>query len=173
MMKQNILLKFKGAISQKIIVAQVEEIEEKLSQKGVSPKIIKKIFAIFIELAQNVYHHSGEKVSLPESREKVGKGSVIIKEITDSYSIITKNLIENNKVSSLAKHCDHINRLDREELKKFYKEQLKMPLSPDKSGAGVGLIEVARKSQSLLQYKFNRVNDTYSYFSLLVKVKKE
>jgi len=120
-----------------------------------------------------VYHHSGEKVELKEGKKKVGRGSIVIKETKNSYSITTGNLIGNNNVQPLKQHCDRINQLDKEELKQFYKEQLKKPRVPDKSGAGVGLIEVARKSQSLLQYELNPVNDTYSYFSLSVRVKKE
>jgi len=173
MIKQDVLLKFEGTMSQEILVGLAENIEDKLSQNGVSYRTIKRIFAIFIELAQNVYHHSGEKVDLKEGKKKVGRGSIVIRETENSYLITTENLIENNKVRPLAQHCDYINRLDRKELKQFYKEQLKKPRVPDKPGAGVGLIEVARKSQSLLQYELNPTNDTYSYFSLSVRVKKE
>ncbi len=172
-MKREILLKFEGAISQDTLVALAENVKNKLSQRGLNPVIIKKVFAIFIELAQNVYHHSGEKTIFKKSGKRVGRGSIVIKETAEFYLIETKNLIENNKIQSLGEHCDYINSLDQEGLKQLYKEQLKKPRIPDKAGAGVGLIETARKSGYLLRYEFKPVNDLYSYFFLSVRVKKE
>jgi hypothetical protein len=53
----NILISFKGALSQEILVEMGDFIKNKIS----IDKKIKKIFAVFIELAQNIMHYSEER----------------------------------------------------------------------------------------------------------------
>jgi ElaB/YqjD/DUF883 family membrane-anchored ribosome-binding protein len=79
-------------------------------------------------------------------------------------------LIENEKIENLKKHLEKINSLDSEYLKKYYLEILEKGNISDKGGAGLGLIEMARKSGSKLEYDFSPVDEKYSYFYLQTEV---
>ena len=85
-------------------------------------------------------------------------------------NIITGNYIDNAKVESFKENIDKINGMTEEELKKHYRESLSNNELSHKGGAGLGMIDIARKSGHKLEYRFDQVNDNISFFSLIVKI---
>jgi hypothetical protein len=62
---------------------------------------------------------------------------------------------------------DEINSLDKDGLKSLYKEIIKSSSGlTDKGGAGLGFVDMARKSGQKLVYKFQDIDDQTSFFSL-------
>ena len=170
---KNLILSFKGSISQDILVELGETIKNKFSCKIGQKKISKKVFAIFIELAQNILHHSAEKISLENEDKKIGTGIIDISENKHFYTITSGNLVENSKSKKILNKCNYINQLDKEGLKKYYLEQRKLPRTKESQSAGLGLIDIARKSGNILEAKINKIDDLYSFFILSVDVSKE
>ncbi|PLX11621.1 MAG: hypothetical protein C0594_03385, partial [Marinilabiliales bacterium] len=78
----------------------------------------------------------------------------------------TGNLVENTNIPPIEKLLKKINSLEKDELKKYYKEVLLEGEISDKGGAGLGLIDMARKSGNKLSYDFKNVSDDLSYFYL-------
>jgi hypothetical protein len=64
--------------------------------------------------------------------------------------------------------------MDKDQLKKFYQEKIREPLEKESKGAGLGLIEIARKSEVFqpLRYYFTTIDDCSCFFTLSVFVKK-
>jgi len=60
--------------------------------------------------------------------------------------------------------------MTREELKTYYLEALGSSELSAKGGAGLGMIEMARKSGNRIEYSFDPVNERMSFFSLVVKI---
>ncbi len=130
-------------------------------------KIKKRIFTILVEGLQNVTRHQeidGKNVSMDQA------GIFIIQNKADGYYITTGNPILNENIATLTRQLDKINGLDPEELKLFYKEVLNDNKISNKGGAGLGLIEMARKSGNKLDFDFSEINDKYSYFYMSTKV---
>lgn len=69
-----ILLSFKGAISQEVVTEFGSMIRSSLSAETNT----KKIFAVFIELAQNIVRYSAEQESGPD--ENSGVGIILLRE---------------------------------------------------------------------------------------------
>ena len=86
------------------------------------------------------------------------------------YSIVTGNHILNTNVESLKGKIDKVNAMTGEELKTYYREALGNSVLSAKGGAGLGMIEMARKSGNRIEYRFDPVNDRLSFFSLIVKI---
>jgi len=133
----------------------------------------RKVFSVFIELTQNINQYSAERDPLNGTDKGVGTGIIIVSEGDDSYTITSGNLVENAQLAQIRDHCDRIKTLDSEGLKKLYKEQIKRPRESGRKGAGVGLIDIARKSRSRLKYKINSIDEHHSFFELAVNIKKE
>ncbi len=130
-------------------------------------KIKKRIFTILVEGLQNVTRHQeidGKNVSMDQA------GIFIIQNKADGYYITTGNPILNENIAKLTRQLDKINGLDPEELKSFYKEVLNDNKISNKGGAGLGLIEMARKSGNKLDFDFSEINEKYSYFYMSTKV---
>ncbi len=130
-------------------------------------KIRKRIFTILVEGLQNVTRHQeidGEEATPNQA------GIFIIQNQNGKYYITTGNPILKANIPTLTKQLKKINSLDPESLKIFYKEVLNDNKISSKGGAGLGLIEMARKSGNKLDFDFSDINDNYSYFYMGTKV---
>ena len=66
----------------------------------------------------------------------------------------------------LSEQLDLISGLNKDELKKLYKEQLKKDVLPGQNGAGMGLIDIARKSSVPIEYSFEARDKSFSFYEL-------
>jgi Family of unknown function (DUF6272) len=156
MNRQEIILTFKGTISQEILADVGVSLRSKLPSQHVS----KKTFAIFVELAQNIYHHSAQKEYSASKGRNAGVGVIIS----------SGNLIENYKIEGLIQRCEFINQLSSDELKDYYMKQRKRPTGG--VGANIGLIDMARRSGYPLEYQVIEIDEENSFFALSIKVDK-
>lgn len=96
----------------------------------------------------------------------------------NQYAIATGNIIHNKKIEAMQERLDLINGLDKFGLLKYYQKTVKANMKRDKenetdldrNSAGLGFIDMARKSGNKFGYEFKSVNDEFSYFYLLVTV---
>jgi len=167
MEKNNILLSFKGAINDDLVSAISELVEKKLRITEESPRIRKKVFNILIECLQNLYHHNAE---FNDESNLDGAVVVMIAKNIEGYSIVTGNLIDDIKVDSFKAKLEEINALNKQGLKELYKTVLTEGKFSEMGGAGLGLIDIGRKSGEPLEYGFIPFDENYSFFSLNVKI---
>jgi hypothetical protein len=163
----NILLQFKGAVSQEILIEIGEMINHHCKQY---PTEIQKSFSVFVELSQNIMNYSAKKEVI--NGKEVGVGLLVFTEDEDSYYIYSGNQVFNEKLPNITKNIDNINNADPETLKKMYKQQVRQPRNPAKKGAGLGMIYIARQSKSQIGYTINKINKDISFLELNVKIMK-
>ena len=73
----------------------------------------------------------------------------------------------------LQAYCDEINALDEDSLKKLYKEKLHTARKQAVIGAGIGLIDIVRKSGSPISYAIQIADEDTQFFTLSVSLSKE
>jgi hypothetical protein len=163
-----LLFNFKGAFSEDIVIELGSIIRFSIG----SEKNVKKVFSVFIELVQNIIKYSLEQENY--FNDYVGVGIIELKEKDDFYILNSGNLISIDNIEKIKFFCDKINDMNRDQLKKFYQEKIRKPLEKESKGAGLGLIEIARKSEAFqpLRYYFSSVDDCSCFFTLSVFVKK-
>ena len=166
---QGIILSFKGTISQEILA----DVGVNLRTKFESHNISRKTFAIFVELAQNIYHHSAEKEFSIIKGRLAGAGVIIVQDGENHLNLISGNLIDNSVKKGLLERCHYINSLDEAALREYFKTQRRNKKPDGSTGANIGLIDMARRSGNALEFDISEVNDTNSFFSLSIKVDKE
>lgn len=159
--------KFSDSLTDKIIgMAEVY-----LSSDQHLNKLRKKTSFLVAECFQNVVRHSdkdAEAVKTP-----AGKESFLIRFYDGKVFIASENTIPNKEVDILRKKLDEVNRYSREELKALYKESLEKGDMSEKGGAGLGLIEMARKTGNKLHYSFMTLDDKSSAFYLMLVLEQE
>ena len=97
---------------------------------------------------------------------------VLIEEDT-YYNIVTWNPIKIDTIDMVSERIDKVNSLDAPGLKALYKEARLNSRISDVGGAGLGFIDVARKTENKLDYSFYDINsDNYKYFTLKTHVNK-
>jgi hypothetical protein len=83
------------------------------------------------------------------------------------------NPVQKKNVEKLSKTLEHINNLDKDGLKEMYKEIIKNTTISEKGGAGLGFVDMARKSGSKLEFEFPEMNSDYCFFCLKVNVPRD
>ena len=172
MEEDKIILSFKGDITQDLLNSVFNIIETHLDQSSDDPKRKKKFYLIVVECLQNLYHHIDEvdKVSYDSANNEKTGIFMIGYDSEDRLQLITGNQIKNSKKDELKKSIDEVNSMDKEELRKHYREKLSNTELSEKGGAGLGLIDIARKSGHKLQYSFDHIDNDHTFFSLVVTV---
>ena len=154
---------YNGGFSQELTDKILSFAEANMEHGQESSKTKKKVYFIMVESLQNITRHQ----DAPNATATAGSqtpGFFLIHRISNNYHIISGNVIENDKVNSLKEILDKVNSLDQESLKALQKEVLSQGSFSEKGGAGLGLIEMARKSGNKLVYDFKKINDELSFF---------
>ncbi len=164
---------YNGSFSQAITDDILSLAETNMDQIGESSKIQKRVYFIMVESLQNITRHvetSDSKASV-EVKEVEGVPSFfIIQRLNNEYIITSGNIIENTNVNELTSKLDKVNSLDPESLKNYSKQILETGELTNKGGAGLGLIEMARKSGNKLIFDFNPIDQNTSFFYFQIKV---
>lgn len=158
-----IMLCFNGPMSRSLIEEIGNALKNYLSAEQTHPSAAMDVFAIYIELTQNIRHYTQARAW---SDQDAGATVVICRDADGHYIVCAGNLIAPEDAPALAERIDHLGRLDKAGLKALYKEQLRKPRPDASSGAGLGLIDVARKASVPLQATFDPVSDDRAFFSL-------
>jgi hypothetical protein len=164
-MKANeIRLVYEGKITHQITKAFISLAEAQMAEDQEAARVQRIIFHVMVECLQNVSRHADDH----ESGDNIfsGKGIFMISKNSDIYCITTGNSILNEKIPALKKMIDQINELDEPMLKDFYIKQMREGRLSEKGGAGLGFIDIRRKTGNKLEYHFLPVSDNISFFML-------
>ncbi len=162
-MKTNeISLVYEGEVTQEITKTFTSLTEKNLAKSAESNMVQRKVFNVMVECLQNISKHAD---SLSEEDEE-RRGIVMVSKSDDSYNIITGNIVKNDKIPYLTKSLETVNNLDKDGLSELYKKQIKEGKISDKGGAGLGLIDIAKKTGSKMTYQFKTLSEDRSFFIL-------
>ena len=157
------MLSYRGEISQEITKALLSMAEKRLDLSGADLNIKKKVFGVMVECLQNITKHSDKQKYVQSSLFMIGKNE-------DEYLVYSGNVLMTDKVHDLKTKLYRINAMKKEELAEFYKFLMKADHFSNTGGAGLGLIDMARKTGNKLDFDFEPVDENYYYFSLRTKI---
>jgi hypothetical protein len=122
----------------------------------------KRFFFVAVECIQNIIRH----------QEGKGPEEVCIMAFSSPgnyYRIATGNHVARENAGLLKKQLDELMELDDTQLHERYRNKLSENSISEKGGAGLGLIEIARKSDNIKYYM--KEEETFTFFSIEVTVK--
>jgi hypothetical protein len=164
--QSGILICFSGRLSQGLIEEYGEAVKTYLETEDRPMNEIYNVFAIFIEQTQNIKNYNACKQGSAAFGEIASSAIVTIGKTADSYYVCSGNLIEDADIAMLTETIKEVAGLDKDGLKRLYKEKLRREMPEGSSGAGIGLVEMARKASAPLQYSFTPVAEGLSFFTL-------
>jgi hypothetical protein len=146
----------------------LEMSESKLKIIESSSTIVKRIVNVLIEILQNIFNH-GEDFSVVDHQSF--KYSLFKR--GDDYFIVTENFIKTMEVENLVSKLDQYLSMTDEDITMIYRKTLDNGGFSNKGGAGLGLINIIRKSNGNLDYNFSKVDHENSLFRMSVQIKVE
>ena len=164
MKAHEITLVYEGEITHQITKAFTSLTESNMAKESEANSVQKKVFHVMVECLQNISKHADSFGS--DDFLFAGRGIFMVSKGKNDYHVTTGNVIENDKIVELTEMLDHINSLDKDGLKQLYKNQMKEGRLSEKGGAGLGFIDIARKTGNKLDFHFLPIDESSSFFLL-------
>ncbi|MFI4911799.1 MAG: SiaB family protein kinase [Sedimentisphaeraceae bacterium JB056] len=166
--EKGILISFNGPFTHSIIEEIGNAIKHHLEGQKLTKGTITDVFAVYVEQTQNCRNYLSRK----DFESNIDNSAiVVIMNNNGYYTVCSGNTIRKADVPALKEHIDLINSNDKEGLRKLYKQQIRKELPPNSTGAGLGLMDMAKRASEKLRYRFEEKDGEYDFFSLFVTVK--
>ncbi len=166
--KEGVVFCYSGYITEPVLAGIGEALKQKLVLESADKKTMRNVFAIFVEEMQNIIRYSAEResVTLPDENTDLRYGVLNIGMENQKFYVKCGNMVLKNDVRRLSEKLSDLQRLDGEGIKRLYKEKLRSPTEETSKGAGVGFVEIARRSSEIIDFDFMDVDDSHSFFCL-------
>jgi hypothetical protein len=170
MMSQKLILVYQGDFTQETTKSILAMAERTIDSSGEESSIKRKVFNVMVEALQNIVKHSDELV---DGETRSHAAIFLIGREANRYTIMSGNPIRKKNTAHLQAQLERINGLDKDGLKDLYKEIIKNTTISEKGGAGLGFVDMARKSGEKLEFEFPDMSTEYAFFCLKVNVPRE
>ncbi len=162
---------FNGQLSHPLIEELARSLSKKLEYEKIEKSTIYNIFSVFVEQVINIkrYYEKRKKNFIKDHLKT--SGTILIEEKDERFIISTGNIILNVDVSEVENNLRKIAFMNKEELKVFYKSELKKSaMEEDTLDAGLGFIEISRRASEPVKYSFDQIDDMYTFFTMEVLI---
>jgi hypothetical protein len=166
MLKNRLTLVYEGEINQTITKAFTSLAEKNMDESNENVTVKKRVYHVMVECLQNICKHADDPNTGLPYKDGSGSGIFIVGQNETEYTITTGNTITNDKVVVIRSILEQINTLNAEQLKELYKKQMLEARLSDKAGAGLGFIDIAKKTGNPLNFDFIPLNDATTFFVL-------
>ncbi|MCL1988630.1 MAG: SiaB family protein kinase [Firmicutes bacterium] len=144
--------------------ASLSTIKKLLYSEELPVTITTAICSVYIELVNNVRMHSAQR-----KRADAPLGLLLVGRDEDSIYLQSMNIVTNEKVSDIDTKLNRMNSHIKKELRMYYRHRRKFDNPNEESdGAGLGLIEIAKRAKAPVDYEFRASHEGFSLFTMLV-----
>jgi hypothetical protein len=159
MMKERLMFVYRGVITNENSVPLLMLLEKEMENSEFGFIGRKRLFMFVLESLQNVSRHSDQS-------QHADMSLVVYSRTDKGYTVTTGNVLPSANINDLKVKLDEINNLQTNEIRNVYRQMLSTTEFSNKGGAGLGLIEMAKKTGNKLDYDFVPLDNEFSYFIL-------
>ncbi|MDN3556390.1 biofilm regulation protein kinase SiaB [Halomonas maura] len=166
-LKQRIMLCFNGPISRSLIEEIGHALRNYLNSQSAAASAAMDVFAVYIEMTQNIRHYA-RRQGYDETQATATVA--VARDAAGRYLVSAGNLVEAADGRRLVDAVEQLASLDAAALKQAYKQQLRRPREDAESGAGLGLLDMARKASRPLEATLQPLPSGQGFFSLTATI---
>ena len=167
MVAEGVMFCYSGPVSQGLIEEVGQAVRTKMTAQAESKTIIERIFGIFVEQVQNIMNYSAEKL------DSLRSGIIIVGREARAYFVLCGNVVDDDNRLKIVRTLREIEGKDKHELKSLYKQRMKQTEIQIGKGAGLGLIDIARKASRPLEYCLQEMGTNRSFFASKATISEE
>lgn len=168
LVQDDLIFAYSGMLSNSITHRVIELTHFNIDGEGSMVKLKNKISFLMAECYQNVIRHGKHSIEVEEIEQS--SGSLFFRSLPDFFYIASANMVLNEFIPSIKENLDKVNSLDREELRQMQKQILAEGKLSDRGGAGLGIIEMARRTGRKISYDFVPYDDNSSFFYIQLSI---
>ena len=158
---KDICVLFEGQITHQVMKALTGLVEEQMDELE-DDRVLRRVYHVMVESLQNINRHA--ETFEYQGYPCPGKGVIMVARNEEYYQVTTGNIIENNSVEELSVFLGKLNNMDSDGLDDLYKKQMRDGVLSPKGGAGLGFIDIRRKTGNPLDYDFANIDKDTSFF---------
>lgn len=161
--RDGVMICFNGAFAHSIIEEIGNALRRYLQEQEEKKSAALDVFSVYIEQAQNIRNYLARKRFTDAS---LANAIIVIGRRGERYVVSSGNVVETADQPPLGARLEEICSADAAGLRRLFKEKLRSETREKEGGAGMGLIEVARRCSEPMQYAFHPLDDQHSFFCL-------
>ena len=155
-------LLYTGDFTDELTDKLIELNNYQFNQSNELNKTQRKVGFLIAECFQNIVRHADLTAADSYFHTQNKKGV---------FSIVSGNIVKDEMITTLKSQLEQLNELTSEELKEIYRKTLVDGTISERGGAGLGLIEMARKTKNKLSFNFSKIDETKSLFYFQLQLK--
>jgi hypothetical protein len=159
MMKERLMFVYRGVVTNDNSIPLLMLLEKEMEDSEFGFVGRKRLFMFVLESLQNVSRHS-------DLNHHANMSLVVYSKAGTGYTVATGNVLPVTSINDLKEKLDEINLLQPNEIRDAYRQTLSTAELSSKGGAGLGLIEMAKKTGNKLDYDFVPLDNEFAYFIL-------
>jgi hypothetical protein len=156
---------YKGSFNYNTINSHLKELKNELNAHIQNLKIRKRLYSILVECFENINKHA---LKFPNLDANIGPYGFIMITVYEnsSFQVVLGNFILNTEAFKHKERLETVNNLDLPALKEYYTNIICNTEISERGGAGLGLVDMAIKSENKLKYNIYPYDDEKSLFVL-------
>lgn len=165
----NVLTCFSGSFSHMIIQEVGAAVRRYLESEDVARDAVLDVFAVYIELAQNVKSYLAKAGFQADCPYRAQNAIVAILEVDKGYVVAAGNIATTQDAAAIETRVRELGKLAPAELKQLKRARLRQPVDPSSQGAGLGLIDVAQRAKAMSCTR-TPIEDGIEFLSIYVQL---
>lgn len=168
--QQQIMICFNGPTNQALIAEIGKALREHIAVAQAEQSLAMDVFSVYVEMSQNIRNYAARQ----GYDDFAASATIVIAALPDHhYCLSSVNQVEAADAEVLLARIQQLAQLRKQELKALYRQQLRQaPPDPSaaQAGAGLGLLEMARRSSRPMQASIQAAEGGRCCFGLTVTV---
>lgn len=157
----DISLVFEGQITHQVIKALTGLVEEQLDEVE-DERVLRRVYHVMVESLQNINRHA-ESYDY-RGHPYPGVGLVLVAKNKERFQVTTGNIVESRHMKEISLFLEKLNTMDPDALDDLYKQQMREGAMSPKGGAGLGFIDIRRRTGNPLDYSSVKIDDETTFF---------
>jgi hypothetical protein len=142
-----------GALDEATVVSLGALVRQRLQEAGASGAKGRKVFAVFMEMAQNILHYAAGDGTATGRCDRLGAVAVV--RAGEGFQVLCGNYLPAAETPRVRQRLEEVRAMDPEAVRRSYRRQLTADTDdPHSKGAGLGLLTMAASANAPLEFAF-------------------
>ena len=148
---ERIIFHHSGRLDQETVSSIGSVLRRRLQEEGASGVQCRKVFATFMEMAQNILHYA----SGAGDGDPVRRGALSVACEGEGFAVMCGNYLATEGVPRVRSRLEAVQAMGPGTVREAYQRQLAFEgLDPDSKGAGLGLLTMASSARAPIEFAF-------------------
>ena len=161
MRASGVIMAYNGAVSDELMVSLADILKTRMEAMD-DAKRFRVVFSIFMEGMQNLIWHGRTTEN--------ANGMVCISQQGGEITIVCGNRVNRQDSVKLKETLEQLQAADKDTIRQLYREGMSRSNEHEGPGAGLGLLEIARRASHPISFAFMDIDELHVDFFLAARI---